>query len=280
MDSIPDPSSPARVADWIELMISTEKNPLSKAYVANAIEAASGEEPSEAFITSVWRELLYRESLYSRNYFKVDETTIVPRRKTFPVEYIACLLLSLYGVPGNSNLPAKLFERLSCEAVQAYLTGRAIVFGWPFEPQGDDEETAIKQKVRLLATDAVEKFNEAPAARFKDRGLDIVGWIPFKDGRSSQSIILIQCAAGHNWADKSPVPMGPWCQYIHWACDPIKGFAVPCVIDERDWHENSRVKGVLFDRPRILNFLPSVMTDKTLKKELAAWVEDELNNLE
>ena len=60
-----------------------------------------------------------------------------------------------------------------------------------------------------------------------------------------RSLSWLQCAAGHNWRDKLPVPVDAWLQYIHWACNPLKAFAVPCVVDEKDWHEMSKDKGIL-----------------------------------
>ena len=65
----------------------------------------------------------------------------------------------------------------------------------------------------------------------------------------------MQCYAGQDWKGKLPVPLESWYQYIHWAFNPVRGFAVPRVLPERDWHEASTDKGLLFDRPRIINLL-------------------------
>lgn len=279
MIEIPDPESSERVADWIELNLATGEKQFSKAIVSSIVEGASGQETSEAFLSSVWRILDYREDLYARKFFKVEDRTISTQLNNAlpaPNEYLICLFLSLFGVQGNTQAPSKLFERLTREAVENYLTGKAIVFGWPFEKVNGDEETAIKLNVMNVANKLNEKFYETPASRFKDRGLDVIGWIPFEDGRSGQSVILIQCAAGHNWTGKLPVPIDAWSQYIHWACNPIKAFAVPCVVDEREWHESSTDKGILFDRIRLMNLLQSGIKEKDLNKEINAWVKSQL----
>jgi len=223
--------------------------------------------------------LAIRRERPPQKYYKV-EGRVVESQLTAPApnEYLACVLLSLFGVQGNTHIPAKLFERLTREAVERFLAGKAVVFGWPFEKPESDEETAIKHKVRSLANDLGEKFYETPASHFKDRGLDVVGWIPFNDGRSGQVVVLLQCAAGHNWEGKLPVPIDAWCHYIHWACNPIKAFAVPCVVDEKDWHEISRDKGILFDRIRILNLLMSGIKEKELNDELGQWVQGQLSD--
>lgn len=62
MIEIPDPDSIPGVADWVELSVSITGNGVSKATVASAIEGASGEEPSEALLTSIWRALDYRHN--------------------------------------------------------------------------------------------------------------------------------------------------------------------------------------------------------------------------
>lgn len=279
MIEIPNPESVEEVADWVELMLATQGNQLSKADVSSAIERTSGVEASEVFISGVWRELEYRSNLYFYDFFTLHERSVEPQ----PIakdrsDYLICLILSLFGVQGKTQLPGKLFERITREVVENYLDGEAVVFGWPFEKIDGDEETAIKQKVRQLAGDLSEKFYETPASRFKDRGLDIVGWTPHYDKRSSQVILLIQCAAGHNWNDKLPVPLDAWCQYIHWASNPIKAFAVPCVISERDWHDVSKDKGILFDRIRIMNLLLGGIEDAELKEAVDDWIRAELEN--
>jgi hypothetical protein len=283
MVEIPDPDSIPGVADWVELSICSTGSGISKAALASAIEGAAGEEPSEAFLTSIWRALDYRQELYLRRFFKVEERTVQPQSDSQPLsEYLACLLLSLFGVQGDTQLPGKLFERLTCEAVGRYLSGRGAVFGWPHDSHDgtvDEGESKIKRKIEKLADELNERFCEAPAARFNDRGLDVVGWIPFSDKRSGQVVVLLQCAAGHNWRNKLPVPLDAWLQYVHWACNPLKAFAVPCVVDERDWHEMSKDKGMLFDRVRILNLLFDGVKDRALCNELDSWVTNQLADL-
>jgi len=283
MIEIPDPDSTSSVADWVELRISITGNRVSKATAASAIEGARGEEPPEAFLSSVWRELNHRQQLYLRPYFNVEDRIVEPQFETQPPpEYLACLLLSLFGVPGNTQLSAKLFEKLTCEAMGRYLSGHAIVFGWPSgvdDNAEDEKESVIKRKIKKLADELNERFCEAPAARFKDRGIDVIGWIPFSDRRPGQVVILLQCAAGHDWKNKLAVPLDAWLQYIHWARDPLKAYAVPCVVDERDWHEMSRDKGILFDRVRILNLLSDGIRDEALSEQLISWVTDQLSDL-
>lgn len=280
MLEIPDPRSITRIADWVELAVSTTSTSLSKAQLASYIESSAGDEPAEHFLSSVWQELSQRQNLYSLPIFEVKERTVEPvTGRVASTEYLVCLILSLYGMQGGTQVPGKLFERLTSEAVEHYLSGKAQVFGWPFNSndfQASSDETQIEKMVRNIAQILGEKFVEAPASHFKDRGLDVIGWVPFSERRSGQVVILVQCGAGHNWKAKNAVPRRAWAQYIHWASDPLVAFAVPCVIDERDWHNESRDKGILFDRVRILNLLPKGAKDNQLKKDMSSWIKQQL----
>jgi hypothetical protein len=91
----------------------------------------------------------------------------------------------------------------------------------------------------------------------------------------------LQCASGRNWKNKTlKLPYDSWIQYVHWACNPIKAFSLPFIVPDRDWHETSREAGVIFDRIRILNFLPSQMSDSNLGNEVGSWVESRLLEIE
>jgi hypothetical protein len=58
----------------------------------------------------------------------------------------------------------------------------------------------------------------------------------------------------------------------------MKGFAVPSIIGDKDWHERSREKGIMFDRARIINLLPQDRFDPDLAKEVENWVREQLND--
>ena len=120
--------------------------------------------------------------------------------------------------------------------------------------------------------------SKRPEARYKDRGVDIISWMPFPEPdydnrRSSQLVVLSQCAAGHDWRKKTrELPMAAWTQYIHWATDPMRAFAVPCVIGEDMWHDIAReVEGLVFDRIRIINQLSRGVQDAALRDALETW---------
>src|SRR6266852_355991 len=112
-----------------------------------------------------------------------------------------------------------------------------------------DVQADIASRVKDVATLLREKFIEAPAARYKDRGVDVIAWQPFVEHsagehRSNQIVILAQCAAGSNWREKTgQLPYQAWIEYVHWACHPVRGFAVPRVIPPELWHDVSKESG-------------------------------------
>jgi len=278
MIRIPDPSSSFAVADWVELFVAVTGQLISKARLSHIVEGASGQEPTESFILDVWRELSLRQKLYIDCPFTIDNLTIESNENVSAARvYVACLIMSVFGAQENQQHTSKLFERLTCLALKKYLSGDGIVFGWPVER---GEKTSIRDRIIELSGRINERYVESPAERYKDRGVDVVGWKPFGEGRPSQIVILLQCAAGLNWRTKTTeLPIESWIQYIHWSCNPIKAFAVPCIISKRDWHDVSKEGGILFDRIRIINLLSKETIDRELSNKLDSWVKSKLNEL-
>lgn len=276
MIKLPNPDSSSIVADWTELYIATTGNAVSKAKLISLLERSSGEEPNEPFISDVWAELNRRQKLYTSALFTIDKLAIEPIENDIPrITYIACLLIALYG-PSNSSLNVpKLFERLSCLAIKQYLGGEGIVFGWPVEP---GTETSIRERVIGLASRLSENYVESPRETYKDRGVDVIAWKPFSEKRSSQIVVLLQCASGKDWRNKTlDLPLNSWEQYIHWSNNPIKAFSVPCVISSRDWHDVSKEGGILFDRIRITNLIGAIeFKDKLLAGDVATFIKKRL----
>jgi hypothetical protein len=271
MIDLPDPQSSESVADWVELQLTLGNKKMSRGEVSSAIEAASGFEPSDAFLSDVWRELSRRQGLYALHLFSVKGLGVsatTSKKTIVTAAYKACLFLSLYGV--HDQKVSKLFERVTCCAVEQYLNGKAAVWGW-------DGTGNIGARMQKLADILGERFSYPPPAHYKDRGVDVVGWKPFPDSRSGQIVLLAQCAAGFDWRTKRPVPIGAWCQHIHWAAPPGVAFAVPRIVSPTDWHDRSVDLGLLLDRARLVNLLADGCSDSSLEKDLSLWIKDQLS---
>ncbi|HEU0010991.1 MAG TPA: hypothetical protein VFT34_14325 [Verrucomicrobiae bacterium] len=221
--------------------------------------------------------------MYSANFFEVRGDLAVCRADVTQarLEYQVCLFFSLYGAAEQQGGNPKLFERMSADAIGLYVGGKTFVFGWPVLP---NVQTEIGKRVKQVSDLLQERFVEPPSIRYKDRGVDIISWRPFAepvltDRRSGQWVLLSQCAAGHNWRNKTrELPIGSWIQYIHWATNPMVGFVVPCIIDDASWHDVTReVLGLVFDRVRLVNYLPNGVHDGQLKSELETWVAEQID---
>lgn len=281
MLALDDADDTERIADWIELELSLGEPTISKSKLGSVIRDASGIEPSEARTSDVWLQLKTRSTLYLPKFFEVSGDLVTRRDDVVNgrLEYDVCLFFSLYGAPQGSN--PKLFERMAAEAIASHINGPFFVFGWP--PLGDVEKK-IAERVRQVSGLLRERFVEEPGVHYKDRGVDIIAWKPFLEPdalnrRSGQLVVLSQCAAGHDWRKKThELPMASWRQYLHWATDPMSAFAVPCVINEELWHDVAReVQGLVFDRVRLVNYLPKGVQDHDLKKALTAWRAEQIN---
>jgi len=253
------------ISDWAEFYTAFSKEEFSKAQLKSFIEESTGSEPKYEEIDDIWFELKCRETLYGDDPpFKVKSDLLVHNFEWESIpEYMACLIFSLLGNQTEKVYSGTLFEKITNEAIRNYIGGKSIVFGAPNE-----------LKVIDIAKEINEKFvSEFPSHR-KDRGLDIVAWKPF-DNRASQLILFIQCAAGHNWKQKTgDLKLDAWTTYINFACKPLKGLSIPVIItDKEDMREKSYEAGIIIDRSRIYKYTLIGDRNTVLKAEVKAWCD-------
>lgn len=268
--NIPDATSKDVVADWVEFYVTYLKNSISKTQLSSYVQASIGSDPDDAFIDSVWNILRERVVLYGRTPPIQVESRVINNLVNWQEcpEYLACLIYALEGNPNTPSASAseagKYFERISNEAVKNYLNGKSIIYGFPTD-----------QGVEEIANDLLkEKFSHLPPSYRKDRNLDIVAWKDWGDDRSSQIILLVQCAAGGNWKTKlKELNLKAWEKYINFSAAPMKGFSVPVIISDReDLNEISTDAGVFIDRPRLYRQTYGItFSDAALRSTLETW---------
>lgn len=264
MYDIPDPNRIETVADWAEFYVMLNQSELSRSALESYLEASSGSEPSDEFIDSVWMELEIRERLYGVHPpLRVQPGLIQPsfEWKDRP-DYMTCLIFALEGNPVDSLKSGVLFERIINEAIRNFLAGQSVPVGFPNTCRAEDIAAALN-----------EPFVYEPPEYRQDRNLDVVAWKPFGDDRANQVVVLIQCAAGHNWSSKmTELSLNAWCKYIHFACTPIRGFAIPILItDKIKWEEDSSDAGLILDRARIYRNIDVALAPGELKNDLENW---------
>jgi len=266
--SIDEPQSISYIADWIELYITANKTSLSKSEVQSNIESAQGYEPEETLIDTIWNELERRELLYGRNApFKLEERSIsfnelwIERK-----DYLMCLVLSLFGNGIDTTRTGTLFEKVSEKAVRKYLHSKeTVLYG-----------TAPRPPLQQIIGRMFERYKASPPSFRQDRKADIIAWKPFGDKRSSQIIILFQCAAGNDWKAKiNEVCLPAWATYANWGSYLMKGFCLPKLISREEFEEYSLDGGLLLDRARICR--NTIIFDNELKQEIKNWCSSMLD---
>jgi len=272
MYNIPDPSKKEVVADWAEFYILATESELSKDQLRSFIEGSSGSEPSDDYIIDIWTELEKREKLYGENPPFVFHEGLIQPSITWGnrLEYMTCLIFSLEGNPIDPLKSGILFERIVKEAAAYYLNGQSIPVGFPDTYKAEEIAAALR-----------ETFVHEPPEFRQDRNLDVVAWKPFGDDRPNQVVVLIQCAAGHNWSSKmTELSLNAWCKYIHFACIPVRGFAMPILVtDEIRWEENSWDAGLIFDRARIYRNITIDRVSSELNGDLNSWCSARLADM-
>lgn len=154
----------------------------------------------------------------------------------------------------------KLFEQLCAFVTKEYYGKhcQAKVFGTaisgPFKEKVEDLLRSLN--IRGHFTDP-----EGSTAHQKDGNLDIVAWIPFSDKKDGQMIALGQCKTGTHWEGLLTEldPEGFFALYSSQQpySKPIKMFFVTESFGKYKWGERCSSGGVLFDRTRIMEFLPN-----------------------
>ena len=172
-----------------------------------------------------------------------------------------------------------LFERLSNAVLTQYFGNhsKGMVFGTGIEADEKGFESKVKMMLNLFAEKGYQfRTPDASRRRQKDAKVDVIAFIPFNDNRKGQFVAFGQCKTGTSWRDK----LGQLCpsNFCKLFIQPPLSFTPVCVYMvseacENDWEELSvNSMGLLFDRTRIMQFLPPSLEDN-LYRDISDWVE-------
>ena len=155
----------------------------------------------------------------------------------------------------------KLFEHLCRLDVLNYFGNRSKceIFGTSVVVNFKDNVDALLKKLNVMGE---YKQPYGGTNQQKDGGVDIVAWIPFEDGKDSQLIALGQCKTGSNWQNLiRKVDFFDNFSTGRPFVNPLYMFFVSEDFGRNKWEEYSRGGGILFDRKRVLEFLPDSIKD-------------------
>jgi len=169
---------------------------------------------------------------------------------------------------------ALLFENLSAQIAKSYWGDRAdsIVFGTANDGNFPNKINELCKKIGE-GTGFKSRNKNRPTE--KDAKLDIVVWKRFQDDRQAKLIGFGQCKTGTHW-DESISQLQPdaFCQ--SWfedapAVPPVRLYFICDSFPSGQWYSKASSAGIIFDRFRIMDFLPSNL-DGQIDRKVRTWV--------
>lgn len=236
----------------------------------NGENQAESNDENEAFLISIFEVVNFRANyflesypfiLISSNKIQLNNNNLTEKQKL----YIFLLLSSNLNV-FIRFMPelTKEFEFLSAEVLKKYLPHFAII-----KSIGENTEyvgTAIEKIAQLAKEIKIktneDEFNSTNIAGNKERGLDIVGWLPFKDSVSNFTIFMGQCACGKKWFAKISESKR-YEKYFHFnSTKPIHTMFIPYSLlhpTKNNFFKSDEIaKSLIFERSRLINCLDNL----------------------
>lgn len=171
--------------------------------------SAEKRDEDEIFLREVFLIISERILLYSEDYpFSYSEKEILILKSDLTTSnklYISLLLSSKLNIFNafRTDLTTD-FETISAVVLKNFLPTSSIVkeFGKNTEYKGNAIE-----KIKQLADDldlAIDDYelNQVEERNNQERGLDIIGWLPFNDKCGNKVVFLCQCACGKQFESK------------------------------------------------------------------------------
>ena len=180
----------------------------------------------------------------------------------------------------------KLFELLCTQVAKEYFGGHALTMAFGTSVEGGFKEK-LKKMLDELHISASLTQPEGSTGRQKDGSVDVVVWIPCADNKDSQLIAMGQCKTGTSWEgmlrDLDPDSLFKCHTTKSPYSEVVRTFFLAESFGNHKWEERCRNAGILFDRTRIMEFLPPELRDNLLeriKKWNTAAIENERKNIE
>ena len=181
----------------------------TKDYSDNPTTSAEQRDKDEYFVENILRIIEERVLLFGDNYpFEFQNTEILLLKESINWEnklYLGLLIASKLNIfkKFKPDLTTE-FETLSFHVLKNFLPQNSIVkeFGKNTTYTGN-----AKQKIIMLAEEIgldidKDELDGISERNNQERGLDVIGWIPFEDNCKCKLVFLAQCACGKNAESK------------------------------------------------------------------------------
>lgn len=203
-------------ADFIELIaMFSSKDGITLADVQDRFfgekdyKNAEKRDEDEIFLNNIFQLILERVILYENEYpFEYSDNEILTLKSELTLKnklYISLLLSSKLNIFNEFKTDLTTdFESISYSVLKNFLPFNSTIkeFGKNTEYKGNAIE-----KIKQLAEDldiSIQDYelSQVNERNNQERGLDIVGWLPFKDKCGNKVIFLCQCACGKEYESK------------------------------------------------------------------------------
>ena len=225
-------------------------------------DTAEQRDEHEAKVSDIFRIIEERTHIFGTNYpFSFSDNHLKLRQNlTFKQElYLMLLIASNLDIFSKvkSELTAE-FETVSYYTLKNYLASNAVVkeFGENSTYTGNTKEK-ISQLADELGLEINEyEWNKIADQNTKERGLDIIGWVPFSDNTPNFLAILGQCACGKEWFKKQNETKRVEEYLRFYKLPPVHSLFIPYSIVEmsKGFYQSDEInKGsLIFERNRIV----------------------------
>ena len=260
-------------ADFIELLVlfsgsdGVSYGDIQDRFFGELDENSTSEknDKNESFIDSIYKIMDERMILYKDTYpfDKKDEVILLKKQLSIKQKiYLFLLLSSSLDIFKSFNAELTTdFETLCYKVMQLYLPNAVVkAFGKNSEYTG-----SAKVKIKKLAEDLGVSlddydFEQIGDRNSQERGLDIVGWLPFDDNCSNMIIFLGQCACGKQYESKQHDVRRFKNYYRYYKTKPQCTLFIPYSLinpgKRKFYHSDYIEEGyLLFERKRILGLL-------------------------
>jgi hypothetical protein len=293
-DKIPTRRSSAQEwADYAEFKSIINQSPISLRVLIKNPLLISDETDNEgaqdetdrfiAFVDDISSEINYRISISNGGYpfILTNNDYVLEYNSTgnqYDIIYKYLLLATRHKMTTTNRIQngidgALLFESLSAEVARNFFGNRAEVdvFGTSRSNEGGFREKLTNTFRRVGEGGALRTH---PAYRPQDDKVDVIVWKGFSDLRTSKMIGLGQCKTGTSWqANTGELNVSSFCKT--WftesiVVDPLKMFFTAQDFPREIWDARAYQAGLVFDRFRIIDYLPDPL-DPNLLNDIAEW---------
>ena len=231
----------------------------------------------EAFLISIFNMIAERISFYAIDYpfeYQNNETLMLKPNLTFKNKlYLSLLISSKLDIFNSfqSDLTTD-FEKVSYVVLKEFLPEKAIVkeFGKNTEYQGN-AISKIKQLANELDLQIDDyELSNVSERNMQERGLDIVGWLPFADKCGNKIVFLCQCTCGKEYESKQHDTRRFENYLQFYKTNPQHTIFIPYSLinirEKKFYHSDLIEKDYLvFERKRILEY----HNDRSFEKSIA-----------